>query len=108
MENQTAKYLYSDKNLNNNLRADFVNKLSDGVVVYMYDGNNGDKHLVTGYTLNNDGGVESVLAVNLSQSYLSGEYSSYKNASDAVKNMLNPKNDLELVKLLRNVRVYSF
>ncbi len=105
---KNSKWLYSDKDLNGVLTKEQVEKAQQSKVVYFWDGNNGDKHLVVGHTTDGKGNIATVLAINLHQSYLSGTYGGYSNANKACEALRVPKNGSELVYMFNNVRVFNW
>lgn len=103
-----ATGLYADKDLKVNLTDKGFDKVWSGKVIYFWDGNNGDKHLIVGHTVDSKGNVETVLAINLSQSYLSGSYDSFANANKLAENMIQPEDGSELVSLFNKVKVFNW
>lgn len=103
-----SNWLYADKNLENAIDSDSIKKVSQAKVVYFFDGCNGDRHLVVGYTRKSNGEINTVLALNLSQSYLDGSYNGYSNANKAAESLMVPKNGSELVAMFNNVKVFNW
>ncbi len=110
--NKNSNWLYADKELDNALTTEqllkYRPKNGGRKVVYFYDGNNGDKHLVVGHTENSDRSIKEVLAINLSQCYLSGSYDSHLTANKLAEDLVQPKCGSEVVEMFSQVRVYSW
>lgn len=104
--------LFKDKQLDVPLTEKDVEALYDKhgfiKVKYFFDGNNGDRHLMVGFTTDENGDVNQLLGVNLSQCYLTGSYNGYSNANKVVEDMKMPANGQELAGLLNKVMVYTF
>lgn len=102
--------LYADKNLDVLLTSDKVIKaqsINGNKVVYFWDGNNGDRHLIVGHTTDLKGNINTVLAINLGQSYLDGSYNSFSNANKAAESLKMPKNGSELVSMFNQIKVFT-
>lgn len=113
MENKKSSWLYSDKELTKELTESAINRFSiKHKVVYFYDGNNGDKHLLVGYTTKCDSEIYQVLGVSLSQCHLKLNGNTWKNSikniNELLERMIMPETGLDLVELFNKVDVFTF
>lgn len=107
MKNSTE--LYADRNTKIFLDAkSVISAFENCSVKYFYDGNNCDKHLIVGHTKKDDGEIDTVLAINISQCHINGGYDCYKNVNQLLSDIKLPETGSDLVRMFRNVRIWSY
>lgn len=117
----TSTHLYADKALTKGLEAKTIEKFFESYFkgkrktpLYFYDGNNGDKHMLVGWTKDyskKNSPIEYLLGVNLTQCHLAsrGYYDNFYKTADAVVEDMKPiTNGMELMTTLNKVSLYSF
>lgn len=118
-KNTNASWLYADKALTKKLNSLTVEKFFESywkgarkTPLYFYDGNNGDKHMLTGWSKDwQTNEVEWVMGVNLTQCHLAsrGVYDNCYKTADAVAEDMKPiENGMDLMSALNKVRTYNW